>query len=338
MKKIIFDLLNNDGGELEAIKAAKKFALENPNYYLILVGNEKNITSIIDINKVKNIEIFQSDSITHKVDNFRELLRQKSSMLDSFDLIETKNADGLLSSGDSGAFISIATLKIKRLKGVSRPAFMPIIPSILNSNFFLLDVGANLEIKPNYLFEWAIIANIFYSTLYGNKVNNFGILNIGTEDYKGLPILKEANELLKNQAKEIGFNYKGFVEPSDLIEGKVNVALSDGYAGNIFLKTLESSFMNFGKLFKNILLLNLKNKIAGLLIKKDLIKLKKKFDYRNTGGAFIVGLEKVIVKAHGRSDEIAFYNALNQIKIALENNVVDIIKNKLDSFNGGKNE
>ena len=338
MKKIIFDLLNNDGGELEAIKAAKKFAIENPNYYLILVGNEKNITSIIDINKVKNIEIFQSDSITHKVDNFRELLRQKSSMLVSFDLMETKNADGLLSSGDSGAFISIATLKIKRLNGVSRPAFMPIIPSILNSNFFLLDVGANLEIKPNYLFEWAIIANIFYSTLYGNKVNNFGILNIGTEDYKGLPILKEANELIKNQAKEIGFNYKGFVEPSDLIEGKVNVALSDGYAGNIFLKTLESSFINFGKLFKNILLLNLKNKIAGLLIKKDLIKLKKKFDYRNTGGAFIVGLEKVIVKAHGRSDEIAFYNALNQIKIALENNVVDIIKNKLDSFNGGKNE
>ncbi len=338
MKKIIFDLLNNDGGELEAIKAAKKFAIENPNYYLILVGNEKNITSIIDINKVKNIEIFQSDSFTHKVDNFRELLRQKSSMLDSFDLIETKNADGLLSSGDSGAFISIATLKIKRLNGVSRPAFMPIIPSILNSNFFLLDVGANLEIKPNYLFEWAIIANIFYSTLYGNKVNNFGILNIGTEDYKGLPILKEANELIKNQAKKIGFNYKGFVEPSDLIEGKVNVALSDGYAGNIFLKTLESSFMNFGKLFKNILLLNLKNKIAGLLIKKDLIKLKKKFDYRNTGGAFIVGLEKVIVKAHGRSDEIAFYNALNQIKIALENNIVDIIKNKLDSFNGGKNE
>lgn len=338
MKKIIFDLLNNDGGELEAIKAAKKFAIENPNYYLILVGNEKNITSIIDINKVKNIEIFQSDSITHKVDNFRELLRQKSSMLDSFDLMERKNADGLLSSGDSGAFISIATLKIKRLNGVSRPAFMPIIPSILNSNFFLLDVGANLEIKPNYLFEWAIIADIFYSTLYGNRVNNFGILNIGTEDYKGLPILKEANELIKNQAKEIGFNYKGFVEPSDLIEGKVNVALSDGYAGNIFLKTLESSFMNFGKLFKNILLLNLKNKIAGLLIKKDLIKLKKKFDYRNTGGAFIVGLEKVIVKAHGRSDEIAFYNALNQIKIALENNVVDIIKNKLDSFNGGKNE
>lgn len=338
MKKIIFDLLNNDGGELEAIKAAKKFAIENPNYYLILVGNEKDITSIIDINKVKNIEIFQSDSIIHKVDNFRELLRQKSSMLDSFDLMETKNADGLLSSGDSGAFISIATLKIKRLNGVSRPAFMPIIPSILNSNFFLLDVGANLEIKPNYLFEWAIIANIFYSTLYGNKVNNFGILNIGTEDYKGLPILKEANELIKNQAKEIGFNYKGFVEPSDLIEGKVNVALSDGYAGNIFLKTLESSFINFGKLFKNILLLNLKNKIAGLLIKKDLIKLKKKFDYRNTGGAFIVGLEKVIVKAHGRSDEIAFYNALNQIKIALENNVVDIIKNKLDSFNGGKNE
>lgn len=338
MKKIIFDLLNNDGGELEAIKAAKKFAIENPNYYLILVGNEKNITSIIDINKVKNIEIFQSNSITHKVNNFRELLRQKSSMLDSFDLMETKNADGLLSSGDSGAFISIATLKIKRLNSVSRPAFMPIIPSILNSNFFLLDVGANLEIKPNYLFEWAIIANIFYSTLYGNKVNNFGILNIGTEDYKGLPILKEANELIKNQAREIGFNYKGFVEPSDLIEGKVNVALSDGYAGNIFLKTLESSFMNFGKLFKNILLLNLKNKIAGFLIKKDLIKLKKKFDYRNTGGAFIVGLEKVIVKAHGRSDEIAFYNALNQIKIALENNVVDIIKNKLDSFNGEKNE
>lgn len=333
MKTIVFDLLNNDNGEIEAIKAALKFSLDNPNYCLYLVGNKQNVLSIIDLDKVRNIKVFDSKQIVHKSSNFRDLLRNESSMLSSFNILNENNFDALLSSGDSGALVSIATLKVKRIENVSRPAFMPIIPSATNENFFLLDVGANLEIKSNYLVEWSIIANSFYKALHQTSLTNVGILNIGSEDYKGLEVLREANETLKNNVQN--FNYLGFVEPNDLIEGKVNIALSDGYAGNIFLKTLESSFLNFGKIFKNILYLNVKNKFAGLLIKKDLKKLKARFDYRNTGGAFIVGLEKIIVKAHGRSDEKAFLGALNQLKIALENDIIENIKNDVSKLNNG---
>ena len=327
---IVFDLLNNDNKEIEAIKAAYEFALKNSNYSLIIVGNQKTIEDNLP-SKLNNIEIINSTNIVKKPsENIREILTHESSMLSAFDILKERNADAILSSGDSGSFISMAALKVKRLENISRPAFMPVMPSLyLDSKILLLDAGANVEIKSNYLEEWAILADAFYKSIFKSKPR-IGILNIGTEEYKGPLALREANESLK---KNKNINYLSFIEPEDIIVGNADVVVSDGYAGNLFLKTLEETVINIGKVFKNIIMSKTKNKIAGLLLKKDLTKFKEKFDYRNVGGAYLIGLEKIIVKAHGRSDAQAFLGALNQIKFALENNLMENLRNDLEQNN-----
>ncbi|WP_369085819.1 phosphate acyltransferase PlsX [Metamycoplasma spumans] len=333
-KRIVFDLLNNDGGQLKAIDGAKRFIQENPDYKLILVGQESIIKQRLG-NLSEQVEIIDSNNVAHKVISPRDVLRNKSSMLLAFDCLKEGNADAILSSGDSGSYITLASLKVKRLNGVARPAFMPVVPTAeKNKSILLLDAGANIEIKPEYLVSWAKIASQYYWIIFGKKRPTIGQLNIGTEDYKGTEIAREAFTLLKNE-ENANYEFSGFVEPNTAIKGDIDILLADGYAGNIFLKTLESSFLNFAKLLKGIYTKNLKNKISALLVKKDLKSFKNRFDYRNVGGAYIVGLDKVVVKAHGGSDELAFYNALNQIKIALENNVVE----KLQTiFNKGEGD
>ncbi|AZG68539.1 phosphate acyltransferase PlsX [Mycoplasma struthionis] len=319
MKTIVFDLLNVDNGELEAIKAAKEFLKENKDYYLYLVGNQELIKK--ELKGFENqIEIINSDKIAHKVLSVRDALKEESSMLTAFEILNEK-ADAILSSGDSGSFITLSTLKVKRLPGISRPAFMPIMPSSQENNFLLLDAGANIDIKANYLVEWASVAKEYFEILFNKKRPKVAILNIGTEDYKGKEEHKEANEILK--ANNQDFDYLGFVEPKNPLNGEVDILLADGYAGNIFLKTMESSFLGVAKRLKKMLLRNFKTKIAALILKKDLKAFKKRYDYRYVGGAYIIGLNKVVVKAHGSSDALAFYSALNQIKIALDHDLIN---------------
>ncbi|MDC8937199.1 phosphate acyltransferase PlsX [Metamycoplasma hyosynoviae] len=331
-KKIIFDVMNSDNGEICAIQAANKFAKEFPNYTLVLVGNQETINNNID-KRLKNLEVVNSSKVVKKATaNIRELLREESSMLTSFEELN-KGADAILSSGDSGAFTIISSLKIKRLDGIERPAFMPIIPSANpEKNFLLLDAGANVEIKSTNIVEWAELANVVFKNLFSkNDFVKVGILNIGTENYKGISAIKEANELIIS-AKNLDYEYLGFVEPNNVINGESDVVLADGYAGNIFLKTYESATKSMASIFKKAFMKNLKTKIGALLLRKELNKIKTRYDYRNIGGAFIIGLEKIIVKAHGSSDEVAFYGALNQIRFGLENNLIDKIKEKLNNL------
>ncbi|TPR54740.1 phosphate acyltransferase PlsX [Metamycoplasma neophronis] len=334
-RTIVFDVLNNDNGQVKAILGAKRFIEENPEYKLILVGQEEVIKNTLG-KYAEKVEIISSNEIAHKVISPRDALRNQSSMLSAFNVLKEGKADAILSSGDSGSYITLASLKVKRLPNVSRPAFMPVLPTTTDKKMLLLDAGANLEIKAEYLNEWAKIASEFHKIIFKSNKPVVGQLNIGTEDYKGTEIAREANKLLKEQADN--YSFKGFVEPSSAINGDVDILVADGYAGNIFLKTLESSFLGFAKLLKQIYMRNLKTKISALMIKKDLKGFKAKFDYRNTGGAYIVGLDKVVVKAHGGSDEVAFYNALNQIKIALDNNVIEKLKEVFEQAKEGEDE
>ncbi|MBN0970512.1 phosphate acyltransferase PlsX [Mycoplasma phocoeninasale] len=324
MKKIVFDLLNNDNGQCFAIRGAKRFLSENPDYKLILVGNREMIEKeFVDVNQ-QQYEIFENNDIAKKIESPRDALKANSSMFEAFELLSSQSADGILSSGDSASFIILSSLKIKRLPGISRPAFMPIVPTSKDKNILVLDVGANINVKPEYLLEWAKISVQYYEAIYGKKNPVIGQLNIGTEHYKGNDVAKAAYELIKNDQDK--FIFKGFVEPESAINGEVDILVADGYAGNIFLKTLESSFLAFSKMLKGIFLTNFITKMSALLVKKHFKKLKDRFDYRNTGGAFIVGLEKIVVKAHGGSDDLAFYNALNQIKLAIDKNIIEKLK------------
>ena len=258
MKKIVVDLLNNDNGEIEAIKAVNRFANENKNYTFYIVGTKQNIDQYLD-KKLTNVVVKNNNEIVSKLsENIREILSKNSSMLESFEILNDENADGILSSGDSGSFITMATLKIRRIKNITRPAFMPIVPSQKdNHKYLLLDAGANLNIKEEYLLHWGLIATEFYKLLFNKQTIKLGILNIGTEQYKGIETVKNSYTLFdKKLMDENSIDFVGFIEPKNIIQGDVDVALADGYAGNLFLKTLESSFMTFAKILKNIFLFN----------------------------------------------------------------------------------
>ncbi|TPE57717.1 phosphate acyltransferase PlsX [[Mycoplasma] falconis] len=331
-KRIVFDVLNNDNGQIKAIQAAKKFISENPDYQLILVGDANVINKELGEFK-NNIEVVDNNFIVSIKESPRDVLRQKSSMSEAFEILAEDKADAILSSGDSGAYITLSSLKVKRLNGISRPAFMPIVPSLSLKNFLLLDCGANINIKEEFFLEWAKVASVYYKLINNSdETPKIGLLNLGTEDYKGDEVHKAANNLLKNYETD-QFNYYGFIEPGQAISGDFQIVLADGYGGNIFLKTMENTFSGFGKLLKNIIYKNLFTKISGLWLKPGLRKMKNRYDYRNTGGAYIVGLNKVVVKAHGGSDEIAFYNALNQVKKALENDVINKLQQNLGQDN-----
>ncbi|MGX9372711.1 phosphate acyltransferase PlsX [Mycoplasma sp. 3398] len=326
MKKIVFDVMNNDNGYKEAIQGALAFMGKNKDYQIALVGDKKLIEKEIKNNtyliKKEDFIIIDSPNLATINSSIRDVLKKPSSMLDAFNYLNENDFDAILSSGDSGSFISLATLKTKRLPNVFRPAFMPILPTMSDHFSLLLDAGANIDTPAQYINNWAIVASKYFELIFKKFNPSIGLLNVGTEEYKGSQNIKNAYTLLKENKK---INFYGFIEPNDAIAGKVDIILAEGQQGNIFLKTLESSFINFGKLLKKIIYKNIKTKIAGLFLKNDLKKFKEKFDYRNIGGAYIIGLEKIVVKAHGGSDELAFENALNQIKLLLEKE--DFIKN-----------
>jgi hypothetical protein len=158
MKKIVFDLLNNDNGEEQAILGAKRFLQENSDYFLILVGHEQLIKKHLS-DYIDRIAIINNETIVHIESSPRDVLRTQNSMLEAFKQLNESNADGILSSGDSGSLITLSSLKVKRLLGIERPAFMPILPTTTNKKMLLIDAGANIEIKPEYLSQWAMIAS-----------------------------------------------------------------------------------------------------------------------------------------------------------------------------------
>lgn len=336
MKKIVFDVLNNDNGAKLAILGALAFKSKNKDYEIALVGNKDLIENELNNNSFNltksDFVIVDSRELAHIENSPREVLKKPSSMLDAFNFLNNENYDAILSSGDSGSLISLATFKVKRLPNVSRSAFMPVLPTLLdNHHALLLDAGANIDTPFEYLNNWSIVASQYYKLIFNKENPSVGLLNVGVEEYKGSSNIREAFNLLKENKF---INFYGFIEPKDAIGGKVDIILAEGQSGNIFLKTLESSFLGFGKLLKNIVHKNFKTKIGGLLLRKELKKFKDKFDYRNVGGAYIIGLEKIVVKAHGGSDEIAFENALNQIKFLLEKeNFIENISKNLEVLN-----
>ncbi|MBN0919537.1 phosphate acyltransferase PlsX [[Mycoplasma] gypis] len=330
MKTIVFDILNNDNGSLEALHASIEFANKNSDYQLVLFGDKQ----VVEENKItlpKNIVFNHSPVLLQKTASLREVLRIPSSMLDSINYLIENNANACLSSGDSGSYLAMATLLVKRLEGVSRPAFMPMIPKTTDGYWVLLDVGANLEVKEDYLVQWSKIGSEFYKTMFNKKQAKVGLLNIGSEDYKGPQITKNAHIIIKEQNNN--FEYIGFVEPKDVFNKDIDVVVVDGYAGNIMLKTMETSFITFGKLIKQSIMKSTISKIGGLLIKKPMSKIKEKFDYRNVGSAYVIGLDKIVIKAHGASDKKAFLGALNQIKMGIEADVINKMQRALGTEN-----
>lgn len=254
--------------------------------------------------------------------------KKDSSICKALRLVKEKECDAVISGGSTGAFLAGCTLIVGRIKGVERPALAPIMPG-RNGSFMIVDAGANVDCKPNYLLQFAKMGKVYYQGVLGKSEPSIGLVNIGAEEEKGNELTKNAHKLLK---EESSLNFVGNVEPRDTSKGDVNVLVCDGFVGNTLLKMYEGVASTLlGMIKEEILSGGIMGKVGAGLLSPVFKALKTKFDYKEYGGAPFLGVEGICIKAHGSSDGKAFKNAIRQTKTFYENKVLEKIKEELQN-------
>ena len=321
--KVVVDAFGGDYAPYEIVAGAVKALQENPELKIVLVGDKDKITEILQklVFVSDRLEIVHAPDIITMDDIPTVAIRTKktSSIVVAYDYLkQNEDAVALVSAGSTGATLTGAVLKLGRVKGVSRPALAPILPTVNDGKVMLLDCGANAECKPENLLDFAIMGNEYMKAM-GVKKPRIALLNIGTEEEKGSEMIKEAHQLLKN-AK---LNFVGNIEARDVIKGNVDVVVSDGFSGNVCLKTIEGTAeILFGEI-KEITKTSLKTKIGALLLKKHLYGLKKKYDHRKVGGAPLLGVSKIVLKCHGNSKAESVAATIDQAFTLGKNKLVE---------------
>ncbi len=328
MKKIAFDVMGSDYGVKPAILAAMTFVNTFDDYSITLVGDEIEIVKYLIPHE--RINVVHSTNSVDKTSNLRTAHIDKNSMNISLNLLKEGLVDGCISPGDSARLMISALFILKRIKGISRPAFMPIFPTInKGQKFIMLDVGANLEINSTHLVQWAKFGSIFAQKIL--EINNpkVSILNIGLEKNKGFVEHQEADQELTKLKENNEINYIGFIEARELLSGETDVVVTDGYAGNVALKSMEGAILNFQKIIKKSLTANIFRKINAFFLKGAFKDIKEHLDYRNVGAAWIIGINGIVIKCHGSSDEKGFLGSLMQIKKTIDSNSLEEVKRTL---------
>ncbi len=322
MRKIAFDLEGNDNGVAAGIAAVLEFSNKFLDYSFFLVGNKKEINKYTK--ETERIKIVDAPDKLDISASPRAARTTQNSMAIAINLVKDGKADVVISAGDSGTYLSLTTILLKRIEGVRRPAFMSVFPTVLkDKKLVAMDVGANLETTSEMLVQWAKIGSIFVNKTLKVKSPKVYLINIGTEEKKGLEMTKEANIALKTEKK---LNYKGFTEARELLSGDVDVAIVDGYAGNMILKTMEGTMVSILGLLKSKLKSKTKYKLGALISKGAYKDLKDHLNYKTTALAYIVGLNSMAVKVHGGADQESFYWAFVKMADVIEQDIIKEIK------------
>ena len=249
---------------------------------------------------------------------------QQSSMARGLQMLANGEGEAFVSAGSTGALVVGGTLIVTRLKGVKRPAIGTVLPC-RGGCFLLLDSGANHDCRPEMLRQFGLMGSVYMKRIIGVPNPRVGLVNIGTEETKGTELQVQAYQLMK----EAGYNFIGNVEAREVPLGGCDVAVCDGFTGNILLKTMEGLAALFMGELKAIFMKSLPNKLAAAAVKKDIKGLKKQFDSAEYGGALLLGSRSPVIKAHGSSDAKAFYNAIRQAISCCENNIIGEIETQL---------
>ena len=328
--KILLDAMGGDNAPDANIKGAVE-AINKVKAEVILIGKEeiirdkikefygKEIEEISDRLKIKNasetieMEDQPTVAIRHKKD---------SSMVVGFKMLKEGEGDVFISAGNSGALLTGATLIVGRIKGIDRPALAGILPAY-NSQLLLIDAGSNTNCKPINLLQFAQMSSIYLKNTYGIEAPAIGLLNIGTEETKGNDLVKESYNLLKENSEKLGINFVGNVEGRDAFSGKIDAIVTDGFTGNVFLKTTEGLGKFVKRTLTESLTHNLLSKILAIPALPSIKKFSKTMDYKSYGGALFLGVKKPVVKAHGSSDELLFQYTIIQAEKFVENKAVD---------------
>ncbi|MCG2387809.1 phosphate acyltransferase PlsX [Staphylococcus epidermidis] len=320
MVKIAVDMMGGDDAPGIVLDAVKKTVEDFKDLEIILFGDESQYNLSHERIEFRHC----TEKIEMEDEPVRAIKRKKdSSMVKMAEAVKSGEADGCVSAGNTGALMSAGLFIVGRIKGVARPALVVTLPTTDGKGFVFLDVGANADAKAEHLLQYAQLGNIYAQKIRGIQNPSVSLLNIGTEAAKGNSLTKKAYDLFeKNQS----FNFTGNIEAKTLMDGNVDVVVTDGYTGNMVLKNLEGTAKSIGKMLKETIMSSFKNKLAGAVLKKDLDTFAKKMDYSEYGGSVLLGLDGTVVKAHGSSNAKAFYSAIRQAKIAGEENIVQIMK------------
>ena len=322
MKTIAIDAMGGENAPKAIVDAVLKAKPKLKDTKFVLFGDEEMINKIIPPEQKDRIDVIATSEIIVDSDEPVKAIRRKknSSMVVAANYVKSGKADALFSLGNTGALLACGIFIIGRIKGVERPALMPTLPSAKSEDGFnIIDVGANAQSKPEYLVQWAQMANFYAQKIRNIKNPTVALLNNGAEDDKGDPLHQEAYKLLK----ATNLNFIGNAEGNDLMEGKADVIVTDGFTGNATLKAIEGTASVILRLLKDSLLnKGLRPKVGALLAKPGLTALKKRFDTARYGGAVLLGVNAPVVKTHGRSNIRPIYYTLLQIDKMLSQDLV----------------
>lgn len=327
--KLAIDAMGGDNAPKEIVLGALKAVEAFSDIHITLVGDEKKIKEYITGHD--RISILHTDEVILGTDEPVRAVRRKknASMVLAAQQVADGNADACISAGNTGALMASGLFVVGRIEGIDRPALSPTLPTIGGEGFILLDVGANVDAKPEHLLQYAIMGSIYAEKVRGIANPRVGLLNIGSEEKKGTDLTKQSFALLKEAAN---INFIGNVESRDLLEGAADVVVTDGFTGNMVLKTIEGTAMSVFKMLKTALTGSMKSKLAAAVLKPDLVKLKNSMDYSEYGGAGLFGLKAPVIKAHGSSNAQSLFSAIRQTREMVGNDVTGLIKKSIEQM------
>ena len=307
---IIVDAMGGDLAPGAPVRAVAAFATEQPRAKFSLVGDETKILSAVSGKLPSNVVIVHTTETIEAEDEPVRAVRRKpdSSLVKAARMVREGEADVMLSAGNTGALVAAGLLVVGRLQGIERPALAPVLPTFAGGAVLLLDAGATMDTSSENLLQFAQMGSVYSSLVLGVENPRIGLLNVGTEDGKGNALTKETFGRLKDS----GLNFVGNVEARELLNGQCDVVVCDGFVGNVVLKLVEGVGLGIFGALKETLTQSFTSKLAAAALKPSLRAFRDRFDYAEYGGAPFLGVAGGCIKAHGSSNERAWYVALTQ--------------------------
>ena len=337
--KIIVDAMGGDNAPVSNVRGALD-AVRELGVEVILVGRGEDILKVLKDDGIDDLppglEIVHASEVVEMCDNPATAFREKkdSSLTVGLNLLKNGDGDAFVSAGSTGALLSAATLMVRRIKGIRRAARAPVVPTG-GGGAVLIDCGATSEGTPEYLLQFAFMGSYYAERVLKRPEPKVGLLNIGAEPSKGTELQRETHTLLTEADKAGRIHFTGNVEAREAVYGAVDVIVSDGYSGNIFLKAMEGTGGYMSRQLKAMFTKNIFTKLAAVLVSGGLKQLKKSMDAGEVGGTALLGIAKPVVKAHGSSDAFAIKNAIRQAQTFAASGIIEDITENIDHMRLG---
>jgi glycerol-3-phosphate acyltransferase PlsX len=326
--RIAVDAMGGDHAPHAIIEGALLALQEFKDIDIVLVGDKDQIQPFIENSPASSrLEIVHTTDVIGTDEEPVKAVRKKkdSSLVKVTQMVKDKEADACISAGNTGAYMTAGLLVTGRIKGIERPALTAFMPTITGRIALTLDVGANLDAKPEHLLQYSKMGSIYAENVMGYENPTVGLLNVGTEDTKGNDLVKKTFLLLK----ESSVNFIGNIEARDVPLGVADIVISEGFAGNVMLKATEGTAEAVFRMLKEELTKNISSKLAAAVLRPGLKRIKAKMDYSEYGGAILLGLDGGCIKAHGSSGSLAIKNAIRQARKLIKEDVVGLIKSEV---------